>query len=255
MNVLLVEDEIHTAQMLQYVIEKDKDFIVLKTLDSIVDTVSYLAKYSQNIDLIFLDIHLSDGHSFEIFRHIDISIPIIFCTAYDEYALQAIKNNGIDYIMKPFEDKEILTSLQKFKQLAVRFKKKMTFEIPQESSKFPVYQKSFLAQQRDKTMVVFAENIAMFIIEQDVVYIYTFDKKRYPVFKNLEYIESVCNPRTFFRINRQMLINRNAVITIQPYFNRKVILELKIEPEEQAIVSRLKVTGFKEWLEGADRFL
>lgn len=249
MNVLLVEDENYTAQMLQDVIESDKDFIVVKTLDSIVDTVACLAKYSQNIDLIFLDIHLSDGHSFEIFRHIDISIPIIFCTAYDEYALQAIKNNGIDYIMKPFEDQEILASLQKFKQLASRFKKKLNFEIPGEISKVSAYQGSFLAQQKDKTIVVFAENIAMFAIEQDVVYLYTFDRKRYPVFKNLEYIESVSDPRIFFRINRQMLINRNAVITIQPYFNRKVILELKVNPEEKAIVSRLKVSLFKEWLE------
>ncbi|MPS65706.1 MAG: DNA-binding response regulator [Chryseobacterium sp.] len=249
MNVLLVEDENYTAQMLQDVIESDKDFIVVKTLDSIVDTVACLAKYSQNIDLIFLDIHLSDGHSFEIFRHIDISIPIIFCTAYDEYALQAIKNNGIDYIMKPFEDQEILASLQKFKQLASRFKKKLNFEIPGEISKVSAYQGSFLAQQKDKTIVVFAENIAMFAIEQDVVYLYTFDRKRYPVFKNMEYIESISDPRIFFRINRQMLINRNAVITIQPYFNRKVILELKVNPEENAIVSRLKVSLFKEWLE------
>ncbi|PZU78450.1 MAG: DNA-binding response regulator, partial [Chryseobacterium sp.] len=204
MNVLLVEDENYTAQMLQEVIENDKDFIVVKTLDSIVDTVAYLAKYSQNIDLIFLDIHLSDGHSFEIFRHIDISIPIIFCTAYDEYALQAIKNNGIDYIMKPFEDQEILASLQKFKQLASRFKKQLNFEVPDEISKVSAYQGSFLAQQKDKTIVVFAENIAMFAIEQDVVYLYTFDRKRYPVFKNMEYIESISDPRIFFRINRQM---------------------------------------------------
>lgn len=249
MNVLLVEDENYTAQMLQEVIENDKDFIVLKTLDSIVDTVAYLAKYSQNIDLIFLDIHLSDGHSFEIFRHIDISIPIIFCTAYDEYALQAIKNNGIDYIMKPFEDQEILASLQKFKQLASRFKKQLNFEVPDEISKVSAYQGSFLAQQKDKTIVVFAENIAMIAIEQEVVYLYTFDRKRYPVFKNMEYIESVSDPRIFFRINRQMLINRNAVITIQPYFNRKVVLELKVTSEEKAIVSRLKVSLFKEWLE------
>lgn len=250
MNVLLVEDEHHTAQMLQDIIETDKDFIVMKTLDSISDTVSYLAKYSQNIDLIFLDIHLSDGHSFEIFRHIDISIPIIFCTAYDEYALQAIKNNGIEYILKPFQDEEILNALQKFKQLAGRFGTKKAFDFPDEISKVSSsYQESFLAQQKDKTIVVFTENVAMFAIEQDVVYLYTFDRKRYPIFKNMEYVESVCDSRIFFRINRQMLIHRNAITTIQPYFNRKVILELKVEPEAQPIVSRLKVTKFKEWLE------
>ncbi|WP_042720506.1 LytTR family DNA-binding domain-containing protein [Flavobacterium sp. B17] len=114
MNVLLVEDEHHTARLLQEVIESDRDFIVIKTLESISETVSYLSKYAQNIDLMFLDIHLSDGHSFEIFRHIDINIPVIFCTAYDEYALKAIRNNGIEYILKPFEDEEILNALHKF---------------------------------------------------------------------------------------------------------------------------------------------
>lgn len=249
MNVLLVEDEHHTAQMLQEIIESDNDFIVIKTLDSIAETVLYLAKYSHNIDLIFLDIHLSDGHSFEIFRHIDISIPIVFCTAYDEYALNAIKNNGIEYILKPFEDEEILNALHKFKQLAGRFKRQ-NFEIPAETHKMPIYQESFLARQKDRTIVVLTENIAMFAIEDDIVYLYTFDRKRYPVFKNIEYMASVCDPHIFFRINRQMLINRSAIITIQPYFNRKIILELKVKSENQPIVSRLKVSVFKEWLEG-----
>lgn len=249
MNVLLIEDELHTARILQDIIETDKDFIVIKTIDSISDAVSYLAKYNQNIDLIFLDIHLSDGHSFEIFRYIDINIPIIFCTAYNEYALQAIKNNGIEYILKPFQDEEILSALQKFKKLAGRFKSKVTFDLPINSNKNSLFQNSFLTQQKDKTIIIFTENIAMFAIEQDILYLYTFDKKRYPVFKKMDYVESVCNPRLFFRINRQMLINRNAINTIQPYFNRKVILELKVEPEAQPIVSRLKVTQFKEWLE------
>lgn len=249
MNVLLVEDEHHTARLLQEVIESDRDFIVIKTLESISETVSYLSKYAQNIDLMFLDIHLSDGHSFEIFRHIDINIPVIFCTAYDEYALKAIRNNGIEYILKPFEDEEILTALHKFRQLAGRFKTKLSFEIPGEKPKTQVYQESFLAQQKDRTIVVLTENIAMFAIEEDIVYLYTFDRKRYPVFKNMEYIANVCDPHVFFRINRQMLINRNAILTIQPYFNRKVILELTIKPENQIIVSRLKVTAFKEWLE------
>lgn len=250
MNVLLVEDEHHTARMLQDIIERDSEFIVLRTLDSISETVSYLAKYGRNIDLMFLDIHLSDGHSFEIFRHIDIDIPIIFCTAYDEYALKAIKNNGIDYILKPFEDEEILKALHKFRQLSGRFKRRMSFDIPEDIQKHHLYQESFLAQQKDRTIVVLTENIAMFAIEEDVVYLYTFDRKRYPVFKNIEYLTRVCDPHVFFRINRQMLINRNAITTIQPYFNRKVILELKIRTENQPVVSRLKVAAFKEWLEG-----
>lgn len=153
MNVLLIEDELHTARILQDIIETDKDFIVIKTIDSISDAVFYLTKYNQNIDLIFLDIHLSDGHSFEIFRHIDINIPIIFCTAYNEYALQAIKNNGIEYILKPFQDEEILSALQKFKKLAGRFKSKVTFDLPINSNKNSLFQNRFIFLLCKKTIL------------------------------------------------------------------------------------------------------
>lgn len=104
MNVLIVEDEAHTAALLQEIIEQDGQFMVVKHLESIVDTVDYLSKHQQNLDLLFFDIELADGQSFEIFKHVDITTPVIFCTAYDEFTLQAIKNNGIDYILKPFKE-------------------------------------------------------------------------------------------------------------------------------------------------------
>lgn len=251
MNILIVEDEPFTAQLLKDIIEQDKEFMVIKTIDSIAETVSFLSKYHQNIDLIFLDINLSDGHSFEIFKHIDLAIPVIFCTAYDEFTLQAIKNNGIDYILKPFKDEEIHTALNKYKQLVGTIRGKMLpimFTNNVQNTKKD-YQESFLTQQQEKSVVVYAKDIALFAIENEIVYLYTFEQKRHFLFKNLDYIESACDPQQFFRINRQMLVNRSNIVSIEPYFNRKAVLHLRAVGTEKAIVSRLKVSALKEWIE------
>lgn len=251
MNILIIEDEPHTAQLLCDIIEKDRDFIVVKMIDSISDTIVYLNKHHQNIDLIFMDINLTDGHSFEIFKHIDISIPVVFCTSYDEYTMEAIKNNGIDYILKPFQDEEIYKALNKYKHLVNSIQSKISSFSKTLDFKQPTtnYQDSFLTQQQEKSVVVYAKDIALFSIESEVVYIYTFDKKRLPVFKKMEYIESVCDPQLFFRINRQMLVNRSNIRAIEPYFNRKVVLHLNVNAKEKAIVSRMNVSALKRWIE------
>ena len=248
MNVLIVEDESHTASLLQEMIEQDTDFMVTEKLESVVETVEYLGKYQQNIDLLFFDIQLADGQSFEIFKHIDITLPVIFCTAFDEYTLQAIKNNGIDYILKPFKEEEIHKTLQKYKRLIRNFQSRHAVPIQFQPSQPKNYQQSFLTQFREKTIVKLVEEIVLFSVEFDTVYLYTFTGEKYPLSKKLEYIESVCDPHQFFRINRQMLVNRSAIVSFEPYFNRKVILHLGIEMEDKAVVSRLKVTPFKEWL-------
>ncbi|MEL6671595.1 MAG: LytTR family DNA-binding domain-containing protein [Bacteroidota bacterium] len=248
MNVLIVEDEAHTAILLQEVIEQDSDFIVVEKLESILEAVAYLSKHQQNLDLLFFDIQLADGHSFEIFKHVDIEVPIIFCTAFDEYAMNAIKNNGIDYVLKPIKEEDIHAALGKYKKL---FSKPQahpasapTFQLPTPKS----YQKHFLTQYRGQTLVVSAADIALFTVQNEKVYLYTFEGKQYTLFKKLEYIEEVCDPHQFFRINRQMLVNRQAVHSFEPYFNRKIVVKLGIPFEEKPIVSRLKVTPFKEWL-------
>lgn len=251
MNVLIVEDEPHTACLLQEVIEQDKNFIVLKILESITETTTFLLKYQQNIDLIFLDISLSDGHSFEIFRQIDVSTPVVFCTAYDAFTLQAIKNNGIDYILKPFKESEIHAALNRFKLLVGNIQSKFAPVLPIRTPQVSetAYQESFLTQHREKSVVVYTKDIALFSIEHEIVYLYTFDGKKSAVFKNLEYIEMACDPRLFFRLNRQMLVNRDNIISMEPYFNRKVVLHLKVHPPEKVVVSRLKVSPLKEWIE------
>lgn len=249
MNVLIVEDEKYTAQLLKELIENDPDFLVTNILGSIVESVQYLNKHQNKIDLIFLDIQLEDGYSFEIFKHIDITTPVIFCTAYDEFTLQAIKNNGIEYILKPFQETDVTNALNKFKKLVGSIQSKSMNLVMNPFQKADTYQESFLTQIREKTIIIHTKDIAAFILDHETVYIYTFEGKKYPIFKNMDYIEKACDPKLFFRINRQMLINHHAVLSIQDYFNRKVSIQLKIELPEKPIVSRLKVTAFKEWLE------
>lgn len=249
MNVLIVEDEAHTASLLQEIIEQDKDFMAVEKLESVADAVYYLSKYQQNLDLLFFDIQLADGYSFEIFKHVDVFVPVVFCTAYDEYTLKAIKNNGIDYILKPFREEDIHAALARYKKLTSALQTKNTRPFQMEQLPQTRYQQSFLTQLREKTIVRQVKDIALFYIEFETVYLFTFTGEQLPLFKNLEYIESVCAPRQFFRVNRQMLVNKDAVLNIEPYFNRKVVVQLKIKPPEKVIVSRLKVTSFKNWLE------
>ena len=249
MNVLIVEDEAHTAALLQEVIEQDSGFIVLEKLESVGETVQYLSKYQQNLDLLFFDIQLADGQSFEIFKHIDVVVPIIFCTAYDEYALQAIKSNGIDYILKPFKESEIHEALQRYKKLLTNFNTKNRSPIHFQVEERQQYQKIFLTHFGEKTVIIRVDDIALFSVENEAVYLYTLEGRKYPLFKKLEYIESVCDPGQFFRINRQMLVNQEAVLSFEQYFNRKILIELKVKTKQKPVVSRLKVTPFKEWLE------
>ena len=154
MNVLIIEDEQHTADLLQEMIEESGDFMVVEKLETIVEAVQFLAKYQSNLDLLFFDIQLADGYSFEIFKHIDIVTPIVFCTAYDEYALKAIKNNGIDYVLKPFKAEEIQAALAKYQNLIGFLHTKNNKPLQLKTPDKIEYQRNFLAQFKDKTLVI-----------------------------------------------------------------------------------------------------
>lgn len=249
MNVLIVEDEFHTSSFLKKIIEKDKDFKVVGVIESITDAVFYLSNFQNNLDLLFFDIQLSDGHSFEIFRHIDVFKPVVFCTAFDEYSMEAIKNNGVDYILKPIDERDVRNSLIKYKKLLFHLNSnhETFFEFKEDKPKS--FQQKYLSPFKDKTVVLKKDDISLFSLENEILYIYTFDNKKYPLFKKIEHIESVSDPITFYRINRQMIVNRESIVSFQTYFNRKVVLELRVDIEKKVVVSRLKVTGFKRWLE------
>ena len=252
MNILIVEDESKTAELLREFIESEPDCLVVKILDSIATTVNFLQNHQSQIDLIFLDIQLADGQSFEIFQKIQVKTPVIFCTAYDDFLLQAFKNNGIDYILKPFEEQDIAKAIDKFKNLKDSFSKSFISTNKNIQSlafidKPP--QKSFIVHFQDKMIPVLVDNIGLFYIANQIVYIHCFDNKKYPIFKSLDEIQSQLDDKLFFRINRQMIIHRRAVKEIEPYFNRKIIIKTPLAIPEEIIVSRLKVSAFLKWLE------
>jgi two-component system, LytTR family, response regulator LytT len=248
MNVLVIEDENKTAQLLKEMIENHTDYLVVNICQSITSSVSYLKKNQEKLDLIFMDIQLSDGESFEIFNLIDVTKPVIFCTAFNDYLLNAFKNKGIDYILKPFQQKDVDTALNKVDFIKTAFTANIGTKL-KEIQKKPTFQTSFIVQQKEKMIPLSVVSIAHIFIECEVVYALTFDNQKSAIFKSLDEIESVLNPQVFFRINRQMIVNRNAIRDIVPYFNRKVIVNLTVKNNDKAIVSRLKVSPFKTWLE------
>ncbi|MEM6346236.1 MAG: LytTR family DNA-binding domain-containing protein [Bacteroidota bacterium] len=252
-NVLLVEDEKKTADMLKELIENQSDYLVVHHCDSIESTVEYLQKNQEKLDLLFFDIQLADGQSFEIFQEIEVEVPVIFCTAYDEYVLKAFKNNGIEYLLKPIREKELVEALQKFERLRSALgkdKASINAKVQSVISESRRQQKSFLVRYRDKMIPVTVEDIAFVMLQDEIVYLYNFKGEKFPLFKKMEEMEKALDPEQFFRINRQMMLNRAAIREIAPYFNRKVIIKLPFILSQNVIVSRLKVTPFMNWVEG-----
>jgi two-component system response regulator LytT len=252
MNILIIEDEPHTAQILsEIIVQVRPDSIILETLESIEQSVKYLSNDKNLPDLIFSDIQLADGLSFEIFSKVQLKCPIIFCTAFDQYTLQAFKTNGIEYVLKPVKEEDVEIAFTKYETLKESLKPdteivnllKSTFQKNQN------YKSSILVHVKESFIPIEVSKIAFFIVDTEILYIHTFDNKRYPVFKSMSEIEASLDPSIFFRISRQVLLNKKAIKEVQPYFKRKVIIKTDLKIEEQLIVSRLKVTEFMNWIE------
>ncbi|MDP5092823.1 MAG: LytTR family DNA-binding domain-containing protein [Polaribacter sp.] len=252
MKILIIEDEPHNAQILSDIIVQLKpNSIILETLESVEQAVKYLSNQNNTPDLIFSDIQLADGLSFEIFSKIKIKCPIIFCTAYDQYTLQAFKTNGIEYILKPVKEEDIEAAFIKYDTLKESLKpdNEIVHLLKKTFSEKKNYKTSILVHYKESFIPIAVHKIAFFVVENEILYIQTLDTQRYPVFKTISEIESSIDPSLFFRINRQVLLNKNIIKEIQPYFNRKVIIITDKTITEQLIVSRLKVTEFMNWIE------
>jgi two-component system, LytTR family, response regulator LytT len=252
MKILIIEDEPKTASVLEdIIIHYEPNTELLGILDSIQKSVEYLSN-SQNLpDLIFMDIELADGLSFEIFAKVQVKCPVIFCTAYDQYALQAFKTNGIEYILKPIEEEAIKTAFIKYERLkqSIKPESEVLSVLKNALGHQNCFKTTILIRHKNSYVPILISNIALFFIETELLYAYTFDNKKYAVFKTISDIENDIDPALFFRINRQMLLNRSAIKEIQPYFHRKVIVKTHLKITEQVIVSRLKVTDFMNWIE------
>ncbi|HBS87094.1 MAG: DNA-binding response regulator [Bacteroidetes bacterium GWF2_38_335] len=251
MKIVIIEDEELTANDLaETILKVEPNTEIISILKSVKEAQAFFKKSDINPDLIFSDIQLGDGLSFEIFNSVQHSFPVIFCTAYDEYALNAFKANGIDYILKPFNKKSINDALLKYKNLKDNFSKDNTqyeniiklFE-SQKNNKSG----SVLVYQKDKIVPVKIEAIALFYIENEITYLITLDNTKYVINKTLEELEKITSDN-YFRANRQYLINRKAVKDASQYFARKLSVSLTIPFKESITISREKTTEFLNWL-------
>ena len=253
MRILIIEDETPAANRLNKLLEGClDDFEVLDVLDSVETAVKYLKKATQ-LDLIFMDIQLADGLSFEIFEKINISIPIIFTTAYDEYTLKAFKVNSIDYLLKPIDKQELAQSLQKLENLQEQFKTSNTFDISELLKSLKIHKKEyksrFLVKMGDRLISIPEKEIAYFYAEQKVVLLITQDQKKYTVDYSLDELESILNPDNFFRLNRQHIARIQAIKSIHNYFKSKIKVFLEPDHLQEIIVSRERSPYFKKWLD------
>ena len=250
MNILIIEDEKRTANDLKRTIFKVLPSAeILGVVDSIEAGIAFLGE-NHSIDLIFSDIQLSDGLSFEIFQSVKNTIPVIFCTAFDQFALQAFQTYGIDYILKPFDEESVKRALDKFRDLRGE-PTSSDFQAITEAIKQQLYPQnkpsSLLIHQGEKLIPLSIDDIALFFIKDEIVSALTFDQKRFFIDKKLDGLEEFLFP-TFFRANRQQLIHRKAVKDVSRYFHRKLLVNLTIPFDEDVFVGKLKVTAFKEWL-------
>lgn len=249
MKIIIIEDEIFTAEDLRDDLQAINPAIeVLAILPTVKESIQYFSK-NHDYDLIFSDIQLGDGQSFEIFKQVSVAAPIIFCTAYNQYALEAFKANGIDYILKPFDKNSIVQALNKYQILkeklqspAVNYENILALLKPQSN-----HIQSLIVHQADKIIPLSLSEIALIYLKNQVIHLHTFAGKEYHIYQTLDELEQKLNPQ-FYRVNRQFLVNRKAINDVSQYFGRKLLLNLSFNFPEQLTISKEKTTHFLEWL-------
>ena len=251
MKILIIEDEPATAQRLKKMVEEiEPDARVLGLLDSISSSVEWFRNHA-GPDLLFLDIHLADGLSFEIFKEIEITCPVIFTTAYDQYAIQAFKLNSIDYLLKPLKKTELADAIRKFRKLqqpALPFDLGMLATLIGKQEK--EHLKRLMIRIGSQLKVIEIRDVAYFYIDEKIVFAVTFAKDRYPVDFSLDELEKQLAPERFFRINRAFIISFGSIDTMITYSKARIKVKLKPPCEVESISSTEKSPFFREWLKG-----
>ncbi len=255
-NVLIIEDETAAAVNLKAILRTvAPDYNVLAVLESIEESVEYLAAEQNTFpDIIFMDIHLADGESFRIFDKVEVVSPIIFTTAYDEYALRAFKVNSIDYLLKPIKAEDLQRALEKFSRLTRHESadyneriSEMMAEKRGDINRQPTAQ-AFLVHYKDRIIPLGINDIAYFYTSNEKVTATTHKGERYVIDRTLEMLQATLPEEMFFRANRQFIVSRQAVKDIAIWFGSRLSLNLKIETPEKIIISKARVPEFKQWL-------
>ena len=251
MNVIIIEDEKPSARRLQRMLNR-LDVEAQTMLHSVEESLEWFQN-NEHPDLIFLDIQLSDGLSFEIFEAVDIKSAVIFTTAYDEYALQAFKLNSIDYLLKPIDEDDLAKSVAKYKERAPK-QQSVTLDFNDIKNLLvnPIdreYKKRFSVKVGQHLKLVNIDDIECFYSENKGTYLYTKEGRNYLLDTTLDNLEDELEPQTFFRINRKFFVNINAIKDMVSYTNSRLQIKLNTYNEQDVIVARERVKDFKSWLE------
>ncbi|MGI4867550.1 MAG: LytR/AlgR family response regulator transcription factor [Janthinobacterium lividum] len=266
MDILIVEDELRPARALQRLLrELRPDAQLVAHLESVADTVAWLQEHPAP-DLLFMDIHLSDGNSFEVFRQVAVACPVVFITAFDEHALEAFQVNSIEYLLKPISRESLQRSLLKFDRLqqyyagaASASASEALPNLPnlpellrtmQQLSATPAYQTNWLVPFKGKLLPIAASDVAHFVIRHGSVSLTTLAGQHYPLDIALDELETQVDPRQFFRANRQVLFARASIDSLEPYYNNRMLVHLQPAPAEDVIVPKLRVTELRRWVSG-----
>lgn len=250
MRVVIIEDEQLAADALAAIVTRLRPHaVVLSKLGAVEDAVQWLTLH-QAPDLIFCDIHLSDGNSFEIFRQVAVKCPVIFTTAYDQYAIEAFKVNSIDYLLKPIKAEDVALALKKYEdQQRPQSPDLTSLQLYLQAQHTQQVKSRFLVKNGQAIKVIPVEEVAYFWAEEGVVFLVSRQGKRFIINYTLDQLEEQLDKAAFFRANRQVIVHINAVQEVRPYFKGRFALLLHPAAETDVIISSSKAPGFKEWLD------
>ena len=248
-KLLVVEDELLAFQRLEQLLLASKhDFLIVKHTETVESTVRYLQTQPE-IDLVLMDIHLGDGLSLEVFQQVKVSIPVIFTTAYDAYALRAFKTISVDYLLKPIELEALDQAVDKYFAI---FNNSAGLDVKIEQLRSALqpkaYKSRFSAKSAQQIYVILLQEVAYFYTEDGYTILQTIDGKRHFVEDGLEQLQKDLDPEHFFRINRSMIVKLSSIVKVEHYFNSRYSLSLLPAFNAQVLVSRERAKDFRNWL-------
>lgn len=255
MKVIIVEDEVPAAEKLErYLLKYDPSINILAILQSVQSSVQWLRANKDEADLIFMDIQLADGVSFQIFQEVEVKTPVIFTTAYNEFALDAFKVNSIDYLLKPITFTDLSASLKKLASLREQLPWKTegpgSLQAKYAALNTRSYKSRFMVKLGEHIRSITTDQISFFYAEGRDVFLVTNQTRKFIVDYTLESLEEILDPKTFFRLNRTFILNINAIKDVIVYSNSRLKIILAQESDKEIIVSREKVAEFKDWFDG-----
>ncbi len=247
MNILICEDEAPARKQISRLIEEVFEYAkIIGAVETGAEALSAIRKY--DLDLIFMDVELADGPCFETLDKIEVRTPIIFTTAYDEYALKAFSLNSIDYIVKPITRENIEGAFNKYQRVKNAFGKAPGFTFSKKMIDRNDYKERFLVKLGRKLFPLTVEDIAYFMSQDKMVWIVTHERKRFIINYTLGELEEILDPDMFFRLNRQYITNIQSIVELEPYFKGQVTVKITPPVEEDIIISRSKTPDLKKWL-------